>query len=81
MIEENSTNLQVHFIQSFAYTDWTNILFVTSHIFCILLSIPLNLGIIWYENNVSDNRRTLINKMVAITALYTMLIILAGHHQ
>ena len=51
------------------YTAWQKTLYMASQMLCAALTGLLNFGIIWYENNVSDNRRTLINKMVAITSL------------
>ena len=60
------------------YPIWQKILYITAQALCIILTNLLNFGIIWYENNVSDNRRTLINKMVAITSLYIMLFISLG---
>ena len=38
-----------------------------------ILSIICNFAIVWYENNTSDNRRTLINKLVKLVACYTIL--------
>ena len=57
---------------------WQKWFYTVSHGVCLITSSVLNFGIIWYENNVSDNRRTLINKMVAVTSLYTLFIIIYG---
>ena len=37
------------------------------------LAVPLNLGIIWYEQLINDNRRTLINKMTSVLSCYSLL--------
>lgn len=43
----------------------------------VLVSVVLNIGIIMYENLVPDTYRTLVNKLVAVMALYNILF-LAG---
>ena len=48
-------------------------LFGTCQTISLIWASGLNFGLIWYENNVSGNRRTLVNKMVALTSLYTLL--------
>ena len=50
--------------------------FLLGEIACSALTFLLNFGIIWYENVVSENRRTLINKMISLTSLYTMMHVL-----
>ena len=75
----NDTNqLPRPFILEHEYQLWQKISYGLGQVLCILLTDILNFGIIWYENNVSDNRRTLINKMVAITSLYIMLFVTFG---
>ena len=54
------------------YTLWVKIAFAVSQAAIAVVGTALNLGIIYYENSVSDNRRTLINKMMAVIALYSL---------
>ena len=38
-------------------------------------AIVVNLAIVWYENNVPDSRRTLINKLISLMAGYNILLV------
>ena len=42
--------------------------------FLLLACYPLNLTIIWYEYNVADNFRTLVNKIISVMAGYNLLL-------
>ena len=47
--------------------------YVTAGLGLFVLALPVNSAIIWYENNVSENRRTLINKLISVMAGYNIL--------
>ena len=45
---------------------------ITMSVFIQTVGIVCSSGIVWYQNNTSDNRRTLINKLVKLLAYYTI---------
>ena len=59
-------------IDDLSLPPWLKALYLAAQALAVLCGTALNAGIIYYENNVADVRRTLLNKMIAVVALYSL---------
>ena len=60
------------------YRFYKILILIASLLVNITIGTGANFGIIWYENLITESRRTLVNKMISVSALCSMIHVLCG---